>query len=266
MIEYHKLYLPTLKKEVKIEVSIPRDYPKLNTSFDTLYLLDGQNAFKDSHASFHRSIRASKYMGMIASSIHKRIIGVAIYNAGSDMGRINEYTPFKITNAAEKEWEKQDPKICNAFCKDLVNVIIPYIDKIYPTIPTQEHRFIYGSSLAAITALYLSYQFPHTFGTAGLFSPASFLCPKTIESFIKKNIDTKVRIFLYVGKKEVSDGSYDETLYYNSCLELFNLLTKLNASTRLVVSENGTHCEASWEKHLLDFFSFIYFDQIIYRG
>ena len=61
MIEYYKLYLPKSRKEIKLEISIPRDYDN-NTRFDTLYLLDGQNAFKDSHATYHRSIRATKYM------------------------------------------------------------------------------------------------------------------------------------------------------------------------------------------------------------
>ena len=46
MIEYFKIYLPKTKREVKIEVSIPRNYQRTNTKFDTMYLLDGQNALK----------------------------------------------------------------------------------------------------------------------------------------------------------------------------------------------------------------------------
>ena len=50
MIEYIKLFLPRSKKEVKLEISLPRFYDK-NTKFDSIYFLDGQNAFKDSHAA-----------------------------------------------------------------------------------------------------------------------------------------------------------------------------------------------------------------------
>ena len=185
MIEYYKLYLPKSRKEIKLEISIPRDYDN-NTRFDTLYLLDGQNAFKDSHATYHRSIRATKYMGYMAAVTGNRMIGVAVYNAGSEMGRINEYTPFPIKQAADEQWHHHNVKICHAFCDDFIHVIIPYIDQKYPTVQKEDHRFIYGSSLAAITAIYLGYQYPKTFGGIGAFSTACFLCPEEIKKFLNK--------------------------------------------------------------------------------
>lgn len=261
MIEYVKLFLPKSKKEVKIEISLPRYYDK-NTSFDSIYFLDGQNAFKDSHAAFNRAIRATKYMGYMASITNRKILGIAIHNAGSDMGRINEYTPFKITNAASSEWKKQNIQVCHNFCDDLVHVIIPYIEKRYPT---TSNRYIYGSSLAAITAIYLGYAYD-VFKGIGAFSTASFLCTEEMDDFLNKHLDIEKKLFLYVGKKESSDGSYDSKLYYNTSLELYQKLKDKHANVRLVVSDSGIHNEATWENQLLDFFSFMYFDNIIYRS
>lgn len=260
MIEYVKIFLPKTKREVKIEISLPRYYDN-STLFDTIYFLDGQNAFKDSHAAFHRAIRATKYLGYTASITNRKIIGIAIYNAESDMGRINEYTPFHITNAATEEWKNQDITICHNFCDDLVEVIIPYIEKKFNT---SQNRFIYGSSLAALTAIYLGYKYD-VFQGIGAFSTASFLCKEEFNQFIKKNIKPNIKLFLYVGRQEVSDGSYDQKLYYNTSLELYHFIKKYSNQVRLVVSESGVHCEAAWEKQLLDFFSFLYFDNIIYR-
>ena len=65
MFEFYKLYLPISKREIKIEIYIPSDYDE-NILYDSLYLLDGQNAFIDSHAAFGRSIRASKYLDFAA--------------------------------------------------------------------------------------------------------------------------------------------------------------------------------------------------------
>ncbi|MDE6656339.1 MAG: hypothetical protein K2J85_05025 [Anaeroplasmataceae bacterium] len=261
MIEYLKLYLPKSKKEVKIEISLPRFYDK-NIQFDSVYFLDGQNAFKDSHAAFNRAIRATKYMGYMASITNRKILGIAIYNAESEIGRINEYTPFKITNAASREWEKQDTTICHNFCEDLVNTIIPYIEKRYPT---TRNRFIYGSSLAAMTAIYLGYQY-NVFQGIGAFSTATFLCKEAVDTFLEKNFDPNIKLFLYVGKKESSDGSYDQKLYYNTSLDLYHFARERNGKVRLVVSDSGIHNEATWEAQLLDFFSFMYFDNIIYRS
>ena len=76
---------------------------------------------------------------------------------------------------------------------------------------------------------------------------------------------TDVKLFLYVGRQESSDGSYDQKLYYTTSVELCKLAERLGGKVRLVVSDSGTHCEATWEKQLLDFLSFLYFDHIIYR-
>ncbi len=261
MIEYIKLYLPKSKKEVKIEISIPRFYDK-HIKFDTIYFLDGQNAFKDSHAAFNRAIRATRYMGYMAAITNQKIIGVAIHNAGSDLGRINEYTPFKITNAANKEWEKQNVAVCLNYCDDFVNVIIPFIENRYST---TDKRYIYGSSLAALTAIYLGYKYP-IFSGIGAFSTAAFLCPKEFYKFIQDNLKPNVKLFLYVGRQETSDGSYNQRLYYQTSLEILEIVKAKTNNVRLVVSESGSHCEAVWEKQLLDFLSFMYFDDIIYRS
>ena len=260
MTEYVKLFLPKSKKEVKIEISLPRNVEE-HATFDSVYFLDGQNAFKDSHAAYNSSLRATKYLGYMAYIANQRILGIAIHNAGSEMGRINEYTPFPITYAASEEWKKQDVSICHKFCEDFIHVIIPYIENRYNT---TKRRFIYGSSLAAMTAIYLGYKYD-AFEGIGAFSTATFLCKEAVDKFLEAYLKPQVKLFLYVGKKESSDGSYDQRLYYNTSLELYKAVKKRNAKARLVVSDSGIHSEATWEEQLLDFFSFMYFEDIIYH-
>ena len=128
MIEYYTIFLPKSNREVKLEISGPRY--RNGIKFDTFYLLDGQNAFLDSHAAFGRSIRATKCFSIAAKEMNKRILGVAIHNSGSDLGRVNEYAPFKIVNSPIDEWNKQDITECQNFCDDFINTIIPFIFKI----------------------------------------------------------------------------------------------------------------------------------------
>lgn len=260
MIEYVKLFLPKCKKEVKIEISTPKFFIE-ETTCDTIYLLDGENAFKDSNATYKRAIRIPKYISYMASITKQKMIAVAIHNAGSEIGRINEYSPFKITNPGKSKWEKQNLNDFKNFVNDFINVVIPYIEKRYPV---NKNRYIYGSSLAAITAIYLGYKYDY-FKAVGAFSPASFIFPEAFNKFIQKNIKPEVKLFLYVGKQESSDGSFDKNLYYSSSLELYKMAKNYNADVRLLVNEHGSHCEASWELALPDFLSFIYFDNIIYH-
>ena len=262
MLEYYRLYLPKSKREVKIEVSVPRN--RDNVLFDTIYFLDGQNAFKDSHASFGRSIRAARALGLAAKEMGKRILGVAIYNSESDMGRINEYTPFKIINAAFDEWKKQDINICMNYCYDFIHTIIPFIEKKYKTYNSWEHRAIYGSSLAAITAIYLSYQYENSFKYVGAFSTPTFLFPKDFYKFLDINKNEDINVFLYVGKQEQSDDIYDKSIYYKSSLELYDYFKNNNTRTRLSIDSLGIHNEETWGNHIIDFINFIYFDDIHY--
>lgn len=261
MNESYKLYLPNLKKEVKIEVSLPRNNDGIK--FDTLYFLDGQNAFKDSHAAFGRSIRATKHLGFAAKELNKRIIGVAIHNAGTDIGRNNEYSPWKIE--AKGSRFKNNPKICEAFCKDFVDYIIPFIENKYNVHKDKSHRFIYGSSLAAVTALYLTYKY-EAFDVCGAFSTANFLFPSTFYKFLDENINKKRHIFLYVGKDEESDDLFDNKIYLDSSIKLLNYFESKNTNARLVISSKGVHNEESWDKAFIDFISFIYSKNIIYRN
>lgn len=261
MIEFYNLYLPKSKREVKIEVSVPRY--KGNITFETMYFLDGQNAFNDSRAAFGRSIRATKHLGYTAKELGMRILGVAVYNSGSDLGRINEYTPFKIDNAADNKWLSHNPLNCYNYCDDFINTIIPFIESKYNTYKDANHRYIYGSSLAAVTAIYLGCKY-EAFNYIGAFSTASFLFDKEFTDFVNKSNLKGKNIFIYVGKNESSDDLYDNTLYFNSSLKLYNMLKNKKIPTRMVVDINGVHNEETWDKHLFEFITFIYDNDLIY--
>ena len=263
MNDFYKLYLPKSKREIKIEVSLPRI--KDDILFDTLYLLDGQNAFSDSRAAFGRSIRAGKYLKFAAEKMDKRILGVAIHNSGTDRGRVNEYSPFKIKDSLLDDWKNNDINICHNFCYDLLNTIIPFIENKYNVNKDPNHRFIYGSSLAATTAIYLGFNYPDSFNYIGAFSTATFLFHDEFFKFLNNNININKNVFLYYGKEEISDTMKKSGLYEAESIDLYNFFKSNNITTRLIVSISGKHNEEAWDKHFLDFINFIYNKDIIIK-
>lgn len=263
MYEFYKLYLPLSKREVQIEISIPDYNP--NIEYDSLYLLDGQNAFLDSHAAFGRSIRATNYLEIAKNELNKNIIGIGIHNSGSDRGRVNEYSPFLIQNATLDNWKNNDISICMAFCEDLMNTIIPFIEDKYNIIKDPNHRFIYGSSLAATTAIYLAFKYSNSFNYVGAFSTATFLYEDEFFKFLENNKNVNKNIFLYYGKKEKSDSFKKDGLYEIQGNKLYKFFKDNNIRTRLVVSIDGIHNEENWDMHFLDFINFIYNDDIVIK-
>lgn len=250
MIQNYKLYLPLSKRYIDIDVYIP---DVKCDKFETLYLLDGQNAFLDSKAAFGRAIRANNHIDYASKNLNKNIIGVAIYNSGSDMGRVNEYSPFKVKR---KKWSNNNPLECINYCEDFINTIIPFIDNNYNTYTDKSHRYIYGSSLAAITALYLGFKYD-SFEYIGSFSTATFLFEDDLYKFLDSNINKKRNVFLYVGKNETSDRIPDKNLYYNCSLKLQNYFIDNNINSKLVYSLNGRHNEETWDKFFIDFIDYI---------
>ncbi|MCR5232015.1 MAG: hypothetical protein K6B64_05140 [Acholeplasmatales bacterium] len=263
MLEIYKLYLPKSKREVTIEVSGPRN--KTGIKFDTIYFLDGQNAFKDSHASFGRSIRATKILGPFAKETKHRILGVAVYNAGSDLGRINEYSPFPIEGVDIDSWKDQDTEVFKNYCHDFIHTIIPFIDGKYNTYSDNDHRAIYGSSLGAICALYLAFAYKDSFQYVGAFSTPTFLFHDRFMRFLKRKLDNKKDVFLYCGLNEESDDYFDKSAYSNASLELYEFFKSNYIRTKLVLDSKGVHNEETWGNNFIYFVNFIYFDDIIYR-
>ncbi len=259
MIEFFNLYLPKSKREIRLAVSSPSN--KESLVLDTMYLLDGQNAFKDSLSAFGRSIRATETFHHTSTHLQKHILGVAIYNSGSDLGRMNEYSPFPMENPTRIYNKNNDINVCHALCEDIVHTIVPFIDKKYKT---TKNRFIYGSSLAAVTALVLGISYPEIFSYIGAFSTASFLFENHFYSFLDAHSMKDKNIFLYVGRYETSDTFQDINQYYTSSLTLYEYLKKNKTNTRLLVDLQGQHNEATWDKHLFDFISFIYSKNILY--
>ncbi len=263
MYEFYNLYLPQSKREVKIEISIPDNNE--NILFDSLYLLDGQNAFIDSHAAFGRSVRATSHLEFAKSQLNKNIIGIGIHNSGSDRGRVNEYSPFSIQNAKLDNWKNNDISICMAFCEDLINTIIPFVENRYNINKNPNNRFIYGSSLAATTAIYLAFKYPNSFNYVGAFSTATFLFEDEFFKFLNKNKNINKNIFIYYGKKETSDSFMKDGLYEEQGNKLYKFFKDNNIRTRLVVSAEGIHNEENWDLHFFDFINFIYNDDIIIK-
>jgi len=262
MVDYFQVYFPKSDRYVKVEVSRPRI--KENIEFDTLYLLDGQNAFKDSHAAFGRSIRATKVLNYVASKMKKRIIGVAIHNSGSDIGRINEYTPFNINKDINKDFKSEDLNICFNYCYDFIHTLIPLIESKYSVKKDINSRYIYGSSLSAITAIYMAFKYRNSFKYVGAFSTATFLFENEFYKFMNSHKNKNKDIFIYVGEKEKSDDLYVENTYLHSAKKLYDYFKENKNRVRLVIDSNGYHNEESWGNHMLEFINFINSDDIFY--
>lgn len=248
MLKSYKIFCPSLNKFVILDIYVKK-YNK-NQVYDALYILDGQNAFKDKNATFKRSLRFTKYIDFFKNTRNINICAIAIKSYDDDIERTNEYLPFKFE--INTKWNKdQDLNISKAFTSDFINIIIPFINAFFNI----NDSYIFGASLGALYASFIANNYT-IFKGCGLFSICPFLCEKAFYKDLSINNRQKLKTFIYVGKNEKSDSLFNEELYLNSAIKLYEFLN--NDSTRLLIDEYGIHNEESWEKHIIDFLSFIY--------
>lgn len=63
----------------------------------------------------------------------------------------------------------------------VVDVLKPWIDQHYRTLPDRRHTAIMGSSMGGLISTYAISRYSQVFGGAGIFSPAYWLAPQVFD-------------------------------------------------------------------------------------
>ena len=249
MLRSYKVHLK--KSNRKINISVYE--PKFKDNMKCLYLLDGQNAFKDTKTIFNRSLRLISIINYL-STLNINIMAIGIE---SDQKRNDEYSPFKIKNTAILKGGFNDISYNHNFSDDVIESIIPFIENKYNIKPDSNNRIIYGSSLAAIESLYLGLNYD-AFNNIGLFSTASFIYDNEFNNFILSTINVNKKVFIYVGSHEKSDNEFMPIDYLNAANDLKMLLDSKNIKNKLVINKIGRHNEKSWSYFIPDFLKYVF--------
>ena len=249
MLKNYKVHLNKSNRDINISVY----EPKLKDNMKCLYLLDGQNAFKDTKTMFNRSLRLMNIINYL-STLNVNIMAIGIE---SNHKRNDEYSPFKIISPSILDGASNDISYCHSFSDDVINDIIPFIENKYNITPDRNNRIIYGSSLGAIESLYLGLKYD-AFNSIGAFSTASFIYDNDFNDFILSTLNVGKRIFIYVGEREESDSEFKPIDYLNSAHDLKKLLDSKGINNKLVINRIGEHNEKSWSYFIPDFLKYIF--------
>jgi enterochelin esterase-like enzyme len=223
---------------------------------DVLYLNDGQNLFGDGDpdsggGGWHVDEAAAR---LIASGTIAPLIVVGLDNAG-DRARGIDYLP--VPDPFEEHPERSGADRYLAF---LIDEVMPWVNRHYPTLTGPSHTGFGGSSYGAASAFYAALSHPGIFGRLLLESPSLGVGNGVMLERAKTFTDWPERVDVGVGEQEGRGrGGIGRG---NSAVDTLADILKADGfgadRLRVVVQEGGRHNEESWASRFPDALAFLF--------
>lgn len=228
-----------------IRVWLPENYDANDKTkkFPVLYMHDGQNLF-DFYTSFVGEWEVDETISRLIDEGYPGAIVVGIDNSPD---RLNELSPSWARSKAGKILEKPSGE---NYAKFIVNEVIPFINKNYPTLTDRENTLIGGSSMGGVMSLFMALNYADIFGGGLLFSSALQLYEeKALDDFLRNNISKAKNLpnlYIYSG-----NAGGDKAIGMYVAI-LANKLLKFGYKKSLLTTlldQEADHNEQAWAIH-----------------
>jgi predicted alpha/beta superfamily hydrolase len=223
--------IPRLNRERTVRLYLPPGYERSTRRYPVLYMHDGQNLFDDA-TSNAGEWGVDETLNELAKSRGLELIVVGIDHGGPE--RIHELNPFDNPEFGKGEGEEY-----TAF---IVEVLKPWIDQHYRTLPEPRHTAIMGSSMGGLISGYAISHYPQVFGKAGIFSPAYWLAPQIFADTEARPPPLNARMYFYAGGSETL-GMVPDMKRMVALLGAWGLPA---ANLEMRVEPVGRHNETTW--------------------
>jgi len=144
----------------------------------------------------------------------------------------------------EKKFDAYAPKNTAAFCGELLDDIIPWVDSHYPTQSTRQGRAFAGLSMGGHHALTIALKHSDKFSHIGAFSAAPPIIPPLDEGTTNR-INQNLKLLW------VACGDRDFLFERNQAAHA--KLTKLGVNMDYEVTPGADHSWPVWRNYLIDF-------------
>jgi enterochelin esterase-like enzyme len=207
-----------LRQPLEFRVYLPPCYaeqPEMN--YPVLYLIHGQSSNDDQW----ERLGAGEVAGELAAA--------------------GELPPFLIVMPRDRLWSEpaEDP-----FGQAVVEVLLPWIEANYHTLPEQEFRAIGGLSRGGAWALHLGLNYPDVFSAIGMHSGFAF---HSDTPYIRRWLEAipaelMPRFYLDIGNNDRPDIAAS-AIWFEGLLTSYNIPHEWHIFT-------GYHEESYWQAHV----------------
>ena len=231
-----------------VHLYLPAGYEETEERYPVLYFYDGHNLFSDADATYGKSWGLGDYLDRCG----KGFIAVGVECNHEGNGRLIEYYPFDGPVFGAEQG------LGDVYMRWVVEELKPYIDARCRTLPGRETTMIGGSSMGGLMAAYSVIRHNDIFSKAACLSSSISLCmPQLLRLLEESPIDPDTRVYLDWGSREA--GNLEGLARMTDCnLTLAHRLAERGASVYPRIIPGGEHCEASWERQIPVFMSYLW--------
>lgn len=223
--------IPGLNRQRTVRLYLPPDYANNTKRYPVLYMHDGQNLF-DRSTAYAGEWQVDEILNQLAAEGQLELIVVGIDNGGEH--RMTELNPLD-----HAEYGKSEAKAYLALLRDVVK---PYIDSQYRTLPDATNTGIMGSSMGGLFSHFAALEAADTFSKIGIFSPSYWITAEQVQCYQQSPVPTNARWYFYVGGSEGGDMA-------DQAQQVYQAVNKLPASTgqrQFSLAPAAEHNEAAW--------------------
>ena len=225
--------MPGLDRSRIVRVYLPPDYATSKRRYPVLYMHDGQNLFDDA-TSYVGEWGVDEAMDALARSDGLELIVVGIDHGGDR--RLNELSPWANPRFGPAEGEQ--------YAKFVVEIVKPWIDAHYRTLPDRKHTGVMGSSMGGLMSHYLVHHYPQVFGRAGVFSPSYWFAGEAVFADTRAHpLPSDTRIWLVAGGAE---GDEDMLPQLARMTDLLQAQRHWRTRIHSTVVPDAKHNEMAW--------------------
>ena len=242
MVKKWDITIPALtgKKTRKAYIYLPDCYEEDNIRrYPVMYMFDGHNMFFDADSAFGKSWNLTSYL----TWTRKPLIVVAVECNKEGTKRLSEYCPYGFSDPKYGTVRGQG----RLYMDWMVEVLKPFIDTHFRTLPDREHTVIAGSSMGGLMALYGATVYNHVFQRAACLSPSLWTGPRKLTKLITEaEVGRDTVIYMDYGSEEVNNHPATA----KALLDMNRLLLSKPVNLAFRIVPGGSHSEASWEKQI----------------
>jgi enterochelin esterase-like enzyme len=250
-----------LAAERTVRVWLPPEFTR-RARYSVLYLNDGQNLFGDGDpdsggGGWHVDETAAR---LIDDRAIEPLIVVGI-DHGGDAARSVDYLPVPDPFS-----EAPEPPGADRYLTFVIDELIPFINRKYPTRRGPEHTGFGGSSYGAASAFYAVMSHPDVFGRVLLESPSVGVGNGVLLDHARTVTRWPERVVMGIGSGEGQGRSSTASgragpgpgSAFQTLVELLRSAGLGENRLKVVVQDGGRHNEESWASRFHDALAFLF--------